>query len=422
MLLEDCRYLFTQDADRTVREHVDVRVADGRIAAVGDDLDAAGETVECSDAAVLPGLVNAHTHAAMTVLRGISDDKPLQPWLEEDIFPAEEQLDKAAVKAGTRHAIMEMLLSGTTCFNDMYAPEDPVAEAVDATGIRAVLGRGIMDLDGDTDAALQDSERFVAAWQGHDRVTPAVAPHAPYTCSTALLEAAMDQAERYDVPLHLHVAETQGDVADCRDAHGATPVRYLADHGLLDARTVAAHGVHLTDGDRAALADAGAGVAHNPAANLKLGSGVADVAALRDRGVPVGVGTDGVASNNSLDLWEEAKLAALLQKERDPAAVTAQDALDMVTRDAAAVLGLGDRIGTIEAGMAADMVAVPLDDPAMQPAATAEGVLSHLVYGFRGRVDTAVVAGEVLVRDGRPVGMDTDAVRTAVEDVRRGLG
>ncbi len=410
MLLRNIRYLVTQDDDRTVREHVDVRVDGGEIVAIGDDLDRDGTVIDCSGKAVLPGLVNAHTHASMTLLRGISDDRVLQEWLFDDILPAESVMDRDDVELGARLAIAEMLLSGTTCFNDMYAPEDAVAAAVDDTGMRAVLGRGLIDSDGEGAEKLRESRALLDAYADHPRITPAVAPHAVYTCSPDILDRAREQADRFDAPVHVHLSETVRENEDCQEEHGRSPAEHLDAHGLLTDRTVAAHGTHLSQGSIDLLAERGASVVHNPAANLKLGSGVAPVPALLDAGVTVGLGTDGVASNNSLDMFDEMKLASLVQKEQDPTVLPAQQALDMATRGSAAALGLDGRIGSVETGKRADLVAVDLSHPSMTPVHGPRGVVSNLVFAFDGRVSDVLVDGDVLVRDGEPVDIDLDGL------------
>jgi 5-methylthioadenosine/S-adenosylhomocysteine deaminase len=416
MLLTDVRYCITQNPERDILEHVDIRVDDGRIVEIGEDLTRDDSTIDCSDRAVLPGLVNAHTHAGMNVMRGISDDKPLQAWLEEDIFPAEEFMDHDAVYYGTLHAIAEMVQTGTTCFNDMYLGK-PAAEAVDDFGMRAVIARGVTDTDGERDHRITESQEFLDAYTDHNRITPVAAPHAVYTCSDELLAAMQAQAEEYDTLLHIHLSETQQENADCRDAHGMTPAAYLHDRGLLTERTVAAHGTWLTEHDMRLLQKTGAGVAHNPCANLKLGSGIADVPRLQAHDVTVGLGTDSVASNNSLNLFEEAKFAALLHKRDDPRQMTAQDVLDMLTVDGAELLGLDDQIGSIARGQQADLITVALDDIGLSPQYGTDGLVSNLVYAFNGRVTDVFVQGDPLLRDGALQTIDGTAVSSQVQQV-----
>lgn len=419
MLLQNCRFVVTQHDDRTIREDVDIRIDGGVIQEIGTGLSNDGRSIDCSDMLVMPGLVNAHTHVPMNVMRGISDDKPLQTWLEDDIFPAEDQLDGDAVYYGTLHGITEMLLTGTTTFNDMYAFYDRIVDAVDETGIRAVLGRGVTDADDSEKQGdrLQRSRELLELAAEHDRITGAAAPHAIYTCSAELLQATHDQAVEHDAPYHIHLSETRTENQDCQDEHGMTPTAYLADIGVLDERTVAAHGVHLSADDRQHLVAAGAGVAHNPCANLKLGSGIADIHSLQEAGIPVGLGTDSVASNNNLNMFEELKIAALLQKERDPRALDAQTALDMATRGSAAVLGLDDVVGRIAPGYRADLACIDLHDIAMTPYYGKHGLLSNLVFAYNGPVTHTFVDGEQVVQNRTVTTVDTATIQEEVQDI-----
>lgn len=408
MILKDARFVITQDEERRILEHVDVRITDNTITEIGENLRTDDEVIDCSNKAVLPGLINSHTHAAMNLFRGISDNKILQNWLEEDIFPAEDKLTDDDIYTGTLHAIREMLQTGTTCFNDMYAPEAFVADAVNETGIRAVLSRGMFDLDGVAGEKIQESRKFVESVQDYNRITPAVAPHAIYTCSEELLCKSKEQSDEFDVPLHIHLSETQQENDDCEAEHGTTPTAYLHDLGLLSARTIGAHGVWLTEHDMRLLQKTGAGIAHNPCANLKLGSGIADVLRLQAHDVTVGIGTDGVASNNNLNMFEEMKFAALLQKNRDPTRMDEQTVLDMATIDAATLLGLDQRIGSIEPGKYADLITVDLSHPSLSPYYGKRGLLSNLVFSFNGPVSDTIVHGERLVEDGNTTAVDDD--------------
>ncbi len=414
MLLKDIRFLVTQNQNRDVLQHVDVRIEDGRITEIGESLSNDDETVDCSEKVVMPGLVNTHTHAPMNVMRGISDNKVLQDWLAEDIFPAEERMDSETVYWGAKHAILEMVRTGTTCFNDMYFMEQSVADAVEDTGMRAVLAHGIIDMPDeepvDTKKELADSKRFVARYQDHDRITPAVGPHAIYTCSEELLQQAKDQADKFDTRLHIHLSETMRENRECEEEHGRTPTAYLDKLNLLDDRFIGAHGVWLTENDVELLQETGAGIAHNPCSNLKLGSGVADIAQLREQDVVTGIATDSVASNNNLNMFEEGKTAALLQKRRDPHHMTEQDILDMLTIDGARLLNLDDEIGSIATGKCADITCIDINDVTLKPCHGVHGLLSNLVFGFHGQVSDTFVDGEPLLRDHEPQTVDVDNV------------
>lgn len=416
MLLQNIRFLITQNPEREILKDVDIRVEDGRITEIGENLTTDDDVVDCSDKAVMPGLINTHTHAAMNTMRGLSDNKLLQDWLEDAIFPAEEHMDNDAVYYGTLHAIAEMVKTGTTCFNDMYAPEQPAAEAVEDAGIRAVLGRGLTDIDGDGQKKLQESKALLERYEHHDRITPVVAPHAIYTCSEELLHEARGQSEQYDTFLHTHLSETKQENDDCMAAHDMTPTAYLNDLGLLTERAVAAHAVWLTEQDMRLFQKTGAGIAHNPCSNLKLGSGIADIPRLQAHDVTLGLGTDSVASNNNLNMFEEMKFASLLQKRNDPRRMTEQAALDMATIDAAELLGLENDVGSIETGKQADLITVDLAETATSPIYGKRGILSNLVFSFHGQVTDTFVQGEPLLRNGSPNSLDMERIQAACQE------
>ncbi|MFB6203682.1 MAG: amidohydrolase [Candidatus Nanohaloarchaea archaeon] len=413
-VLRNCRYIFTQDPERKVLEDKDIRIKDGEIAEIGEELEGE-EVLDCSDRAVFPGLINLHTHVAMTVLRGISDNKRLEDWLEEDIFPAEEKLGEEEVRNGAELGIAEMLKTGTTCFNDMYFHCDAIADAVRQTGIRAVISYGLADMEDDIQDQLKKCEDFIEENADEDRITPAVGPHAVYTCSPELLKGARKIADEYAVPYHIHLSETQKENQDCIDENGSTPTEHLEELGLLGPDVVAAHGVWLTEEDMDILEERGVGIAHNPAANLKLGSGIAEIDELGGR-LQVGIGTDGPASNNSLDMLEEGKIASLLQKLDDPETLTEQEVLDMMTVNAAEILGMEDRTGSIEEGKKADLFTVELGQVAMTPHYGPRGVLSDLVFSGPEVAET-MVGGEILYRDGEFSSIDGEKVMEEVQDL-----
>jgi 5-methylthioadenosine/S-adenosylhomocysteine deaminase len=399
VILKHIRYLVTQNSDREILENVDVRVEGDKITEIGESL-SGGEEVDCSGKVVMPGMINCHTHVSMTMFRGISDNKVLEDWLHEDIFPAEEEMTDEEVYEGAKLGIREMLATGTTTFNDMYMPERKVAEAVDELGIRAVLTNGFVDIDGEGERKLEMSRDFIEEYLDHPRITPAVGPHAVYTCSPEILEKAREIAEEYDTKIHIHVSETETENRNCIEERGKTPVQHLDELGLIGERTIAAHGVHLNDEDIELLSEKDAAVSHNPCANLKLGSGVADVPKLRKNGVTTGLGTDGPASNNNLNMFDEMKFASLIQKNRDPTQMTEQEVLDMATIDGAEVVGLGDEIGSVEEGKKADLVLVDLDRPDMRPVENTRNLVSNLVFSFNGEVDATMVDGDFVQTNG----------------------
>jgi 5-methylthioadenosine/S-adenosylhomocysteine deaminase len=358
----------------------------------------------------MPGLINAHTHAAMALFRGLADDLPLEEWLNSHIFPAEKHLDYDFVYWGTKLAVAEMLLSGTTTFCDMYLFTTAVAQAVVDTGIRAVVGEVLYDFPspnyGKPDNGLKFTEELCRAYAGHPRVRVAVEPHAVYTCSPDLLIKSKALADRHHTRWIIHLSETPREVADCLEHYGDSPVGHLHRLGLLTGNTVADHAVVLTDRDMELLAASGAGVAHCPESNMKLASGMAPVAELLARGVPVGLGTDGCASNNNLDMLGEMDTAAKLAKVRhlDPTALPARQALALATRSGARVLGLEGEVGTLAPGLKADLVVIDLDQPHLTPI---YDPYSHLVYAATGAdVQTVMVEGRILVEDRRLLAFD----------------
>jgi 5-methylthioadenosine/S-adenosylhomocysteine deaminase len=380
----------------------------------------AAETIDAAGALVLPGLVNTHTHAPMVMYRGLADDLALMDWLQTYIFPAEAKtVSPEMVRVGTRLAALEMIQSGTTTFADMYYFEDEIARATKAAGLRAVLGQSVIGFpvpDARTPAdGLARAEAFIRAFAADDLITPAPAPHSPYTVDEPTLRAVRDLAARYKTPILIHLAETEDEVAMIRERHAMTPAAWLDSIGLLGPNVVAAHGVWLTDEDIAILKRTGTSVAHNPESNMKLASGAAPVPTYLTAGVTVGLGTDGAASNNDLDMFEAMRQAAFLHKHasRDPQAVPAAAALEMATILGARALGLDKAIGSIEVGKRADVIVVAMDGARQTPM---YNPISHLVYVARGDdVRTTVVNGAVLMRDRR---MRTLDERVVLADAR----
>lgn len=422
MILKNIRYLVTQNDRREILENVDLRIRGDRISAIGDLNPVDERVIDCSQKVVMPGLVNAHTHVSMTLLRGLSDNKNLQDWLEEDIFPAEEKLEADDAFVGALLGCIEMLESGTTTFNDMYDHMDQVAEAVDKTGIRAVLGRGLLDIDGERDWRMDEAVELVETFQGHERITPCFAPHAVYTASEQLLLEAKDCAEIFNTSYHIHVSETDTEVEESIEERERPPLEYLNDLGLVNSGLIAAHGVWLTDLEKDILEEKGGSVVHNPAANLKLGSGVAEVPELLEREINVALGTDGVASNNNLNLFEEAKISSVLHKADGPERIDEQQVLDMATVNGAKALGLEDEIGSVELGKKADLITVSMDNPEMRPIHGKKGLVSNLIYSFSGVVDEVIVDGDVVVEEGKATEVKRDSVMNASEVLSRKFG
>ena len=407
-----------------------VAVLDGAIVAVGpaDSVAAtwpARETIDATGSAILPGFVNAHTHAPMTLLRGIADDRALMEWLEGYIFPAEAQfVDTTFVQWGTRLAAAEMIRSGTTTFADMYYFEAEIARATRAAGMRAVLGQTLIDFPVPDAATWGDAvartRAFIEAWRGDALVTPALAPHAPYTVSAEHLREVRRLADELGAPILIHVSETEEELRRVSERSGGlTPGAYLASIGFLGPDVTAAHGVWLTAEEARLFASEDVGVVHNPESNMMLASGVAPVPMLLEAGVDVGLGTDGPAgSNNNLDMIGEMASAARLQKvsRMDPEALGARAVLEMATLGGARALDLDDRIGTLEVGKRADVIVVDLSAPHLQPVYSVE---SAIVYAASGAdVLTTVVDGRVLMLDRTLLTLDERGVLRRAEEYR----
>lgn len=361
----------------------------------------------------LPGFVNTHGHAAMSLLRGFKDDVSLQVWLQEYMWPAEAKFTAADVRAGTRLAIVEMLKSGTTAFMDMYDHMDEVAEAVEEAGMRACLTRGVIGLcpDDVQKQKLEEAVRFAKAWHGGagGRITTTMAPHAPYTCPPDYILKFVEAAHELDLPIHTHMSETASEVEENVKSYGVRPVEHLLKLGVFSRPCLVAHGVHLTDEEIAILAEHRVAVSHNPGSNLKLASGIARVPAMMEAGILVSLGTDSAASNNNLDMLKEIRLAALLHKgvTGDPTAVPAGEALRMGTVHGARSLWLSD-VGTLEAGMKADIVAMNTETAHFYPEAP---LVSHVVYSAgSGDVCDVWVDGKQLVRNRTCLTLDEERI------------
>lgn len=403
--------IVTMDGGRRVIEDGAVAIKGGRIVGIGTRGEVLGryratraQTIEASGKAVIPGLINGHTHVPMTLFRGLADDLDLNEWLTKYIFPAEaKNVTEEFVRVGTQLGLAEMIRGGTTTYADMYYFEDAVADETARAGVRGLLGESVIDFpvaDNKTHAeAMAYTERYVKKWRGHALVTPAIAPHAPYTVSEEHLKAVRAFSDRTGAPILIHVAETRKEVDDIMKAKGARPVEYLARIGFLNDRVVAAHTVHINAGEIALLKQFGTGAVHNPQSNMKLASGVAPVPPMIASGVALGLGTDGAASNNDLDMWEEMDTAAKLHKvsSNDPRVVTAQEALEMATLGGARALHMERDIGSLEPGKRADLVVVDLDSLHQTPR---YNIYSHLVYATKAAdVRTVVIEGRVVMRD-----------------------
>jgi len=401
----------TMDPGRVIVENGAVAIDGADIVAVGPAADVTArfrgrDTLDARGQIVLPGLINTHTHAPMVLYRGLADDLALSEWLEKYIFPAEAKtVSPEFVRAGTRLAALEMIQSGTTTYADMYYFEEEIARETKAAGLRGVLGQTVIQFpvpDARTPAdGLARAEAFINAYKDDPLITPAVAPHAIYTLDAATLRAARDLSRRHNVPTLIHLAETADEVKNAEAQFKLSPVRYLDSLGFLGAGVLAAHGVWITEPDIALLKMRGVGISHNPESNMKLASGAAPIPAYLAADAAIGLGTDGAASNNDLDMFEAMRVASLLHKLQsgDPRAVGARAALEMATIRGARALGMESRIGSLEPGKRADVILVDISGARQTPMYDA---ISHLVYVVRGAdVRTTIVNGRVLMKDRR---------------------
>ncbi len=426
----------TMDGARHVIENGAIAIKAGRIEAIGganeiDQRYAAREVINATGKVVVPGLINGHTHVPMTLFRGLADDLDLQEWLTKYIFPAEaKNVTEEFVRVGTRLGLAEMIRGGTTTYCDMYYFEDAIADETSKAGMRAVLGETVIDFavaDNKTNAeAMAYVESFVKKWEGNALIVPAIAPHAPYTVSEEHLKAVRAFSDRTGAPIVTHISETKREVDDSIKAKGASPIDYLNRIGFLNNRVIAAHVVWPTEEELGLLKKLGVGIVHNPQSNMKLASGVAPVPEMLKEDLPVGLGTDGAASNNDLNLWEEMDTAAKLHKliSRDPKVVNAEEAFEMATIRGARALHLEKEIGSIEKGKRADLVVVDLDDLNQTPY---YNIYSDLVYATKAAdVRTVIVEGRVVMRDRRLLTLNEETIKAEArryrERIIRSLG
>lgn len=371
-----------------------------------------GEILDAKGGIILPGLVNGHTHAAMSLFRGLADDLPLMEWLNHYIFPVESKMNAAFVFTGTLLACAEMIMSGTTTFCDMYLFEDQVARAAKEAGMRCLVGEVLYDFlspnYGPIEKGLEYTESLIQAWGNDPLVSIAVEPHSLFTCSPSLLASSNAMALKYKLPLIIHVAETAKEVLEVKDRYGKTPVEHLHALGLLGSHLIADHCVHLAQGEIEKMAEYGVKVVHNPESNMKLASGIAPIPRLLAEGVTVGLGTDGCASNNNLDLFTEMDMAAKLHKihTMDPTVMDAVTVLRMATIEGATALGLEQSVGSLEVGKKADIIIVDTNKPHLTPI---YNPYSHLVYAARGNdVSHSVINGQLVMRDRELLTLDLD--------------
>lgn len=431
--MEDVDVLIVNGRILTLDDH-DRIIPDGFVAIKGTQIIGLGEkevyparyrggkVIDARGGIVMPGLINGHTHAAMTCFRGIADDMELLDWLHNYIFPAEaKNVDPELAYWGSLLACAEMIKSGTTTFCDMYIFEEETARAAKAAGMRCLIGEVLFDFPSPNAKspreALIYTRRLIEKWAGDPLINIAVEPHALYTCSEALLREAKALADEYKIPLATHLLESKGEIQLLNDKLGMKASYYLRDLKLLDPSFIAYHGVYLDDEDQAIFADCGCKVVHNPASNMKLASGIAPVTEMIRCGIPVGLGTDGCASNNNLDMFQEMNTAAKLGKLAllDPTVMSAGTVLRMATGRGAEVLGMSDRIGSLQTGMQADLIVIDTDKPHLTPM---YHEYSHLVYAAGGAdVDTVIIDGRVVMEKRKLMTIDEETVMTEVRRI-----
>ncbi|OGO64923.1 MAG: amidohydrolase, partial [Chloroflexi bacterium RBG_19FT_COMBO_50_10] len=424
--------VLTMDEKMAIYEPGAVAIQGDSILAIGlqDDILStvtATETIDCSGNVLMPGLINAHTHVPMSLLRGLADDLRLDVWLMGYMMPVERRfVSPEFVQLGTRLACAELIRSGVTCFADMYYYESDVAQATAEAGLRAVCGQTILKFPApdahDYEVSLASARTFIQKWKGHPLIIPSIAPHAAYTCTVDLLRSCAALAVEFDVPLQIHVSETALEVENNRDEHGMPVVPYLKKQDIFNAKVLAAHCVHIDEGEINTLKHHKAGVAHNPSSNLKLASGIAPVSRMLESGLDIGIGTDGPASNNDLDMFEEIRLAAFLAKSdsNDPTMLPAATALNMATRMGARALHIEHLTGSLEIGKRADLILVDIRSLHNAPRFRREpdGIYAQLVYaGHATDVVDLMVNGHWLMRDRRLLTLDESDLLAQAQDL-----
>ena len=412
----------TMDKDRRVIENGAVVLRGEKIVWVGKRSEMPArmrsvQTVDATGKVVIPGLVNTHTHVPMTLFRGMADDMDLQEWLTKFIFPAEaKNVDEAFVRAGTRLGLAEMIKGGTTTYCDMYYFEDAIAGETKKAGMRGVLGETVIDFPAPDNKTWQEgiryTERFINKWRNDPLITPAIAPHAPYTVSQEHLLEARGVSDRLKAPLVIHLAEANTETDFIQQKHpGQRPIGFVEKIGFFNDRTIAAHVIQANDAELDLLKKHNVGVAHNPQSNMKLAAGTAPVPSMLRKNINVGLGTDGAASNNDLSMWEEMDTAAKLHKlvSGDPKMLSAEQAFAMATIGGARALHMGDRIGSIEEGKLADIAIVGLDEMHQTPL---YNIYSHLVYATKASdVRTVIIHGRIVMRDRRLLTLYESAIK-----------
>lgn len=421
ILIKNASYIVTQNKDRQVLNNYDILIEGNRIAKIQKNInEKVDEIIDGKNKAVLPGLINLHTHSAMTLFRGIADDLDLFEWLEKKIDPLENKMSETDVYYGALVAAIEMIKSGTTSFFDMYFMMDQVAKACKDTGIRGFLSVGLASRNRapeEIEKKIIDCENFIKKWDKDELITPSIGPHSVYTCSPEFLKKLKVLADKYNVLLHIHLSETKKEVEDSKKDFGVLPTEHLDNLKLLSPQLIVAHAIWLTEREMDLLKIYDVKVAHCPISNLKLGSGLAPIHEMRQKGITVGLGSDSVASNNNFDLFEEMKFSALLQKGKyfDSKVISAQEALDMATIGGAKSLQMENKLGSIEEGKLADLILIDLEKPHFTPI---HNIISHLVYSATGSdVSTTIINGKVVMKDRKVLTVNENEILRKTQDL-----
>lgn len=407
-----------------IENNTNIYIVNDKIEYIGSEIDGLeyDKLIDGSEKLAMPGLVNAHTHVGMSLLRNYADDVPLFEWLSEKIWPVEDKMTEEDIYWGSLLSMIEMIESGATSFCDMYVSMDKVGQAAEEIGMRAVLTRGMTENPNDPMKSINETRDLYKEWnnKADGTITVMVAPHSPYTCGTEFLSTCVDLAKELDTGIHIHLSETKGEVEDSIKEFGVTPIKRMDDIGMFDVHTIAAHCVHVDENDIKIMKDKNVYPVNNPGSNLKLASGFAPVDEMLNKGIKVALGTDGSSSNNNLNMFEEVNLAAVLNKavNLDAESVSAFEALQMATVNGAEALNLKD-VGTLEVGKKADLILIDLDKTHLYPK---HNLISALAYSVQGSdVDTVIINGKIVMENRKFKTVDVKKVKEMVEKTAKDL-
>jgi 5-methylthioadenosine/S-adenosylhomocysteine deaminase len=425
ILIKDASFVLTQS--KCILKDSDIFIEDDRIVEIGKNLKNSAEfVVDGRKKIVMPGLINSHTHVSMTLLRGLADDLPLMDWLKNHIWPTEQHLTAKDVYHGALLGCLEMIKSGTTCFGDMYFFADEVGRAVELSGIKSLVSSVVVDLLPENIAGLKVlTETLKKVRQLNcSRVIPWIGPHSPYSCSEETLKKVKEISKKEKLRINIHLSESESEIEEIKNKYEKNPVEFLDDLEFLDSSVVAAHCVHLTEKEMKILREKDVKVVHNPVSNMKTASGVAPVPEMLQKKICVALGTDGAASNNCLDLFQEMKFAALLHKinKLNPTVIPAERVLDFATVNGARALGLESQIGSIETGKKADIIILNVKKPNMTPILSNHSITSHLVYSATGNdVETSIVDGKIIMENRKVLTLKEEDVIEKSQEVAEDL-